>query len=184
MGPDWDQRYREGFYDGDVQAHQLLRRFWRLLPTGPVIDVASGTGRDIVYVAGKGHPGVGLERSAEGLKIARKNAEGTGVLLVRGEAGSLPFKRELAAGVLVFYFLDRGMTDQIYGLLKEGGILFYETFLERQNMVGRRRNPDYLLGDGELLGFFGVLETLFYEETVSLSEGKRRALAKFVGRKR
>jgi tellurite methyltransferase len=181
--PDWDQRYRDGFYDGAVEAHGLVQRLWHLFPPGPVLDIASGNGRDIIYVARKGRPGVGLERSAEALKIARKSATGTGLLLVRGEAGTLPFKKGLAAGVLVFYFLERGMIEEVGPLLKKGGILIYETFLERQNAVDGRRNPAHLLGDGELYRFFGDLETLFYEETVSSREGKRLALAKFVGRK-
>ena len=45
------------------------------------------------------------------------------------------------------------MADLI-GLLAPGGLLLYETFLKRQNIIDRPRNPDYLLDDGELLGLF------------------------------
>jgi tellurite methyltransferase len=181
--PDWDQRYREGFYDGADDAHQLLQQFWPLIRKGPVLDIACGNGRDIIYLAGKGHSCLGLDRSREALKIAGRGAQGKDILLVQGDAGALPFKKGLAAGVLVFYFLERGMAGRIPELLKKGGILVYETFLERQNAVDRRRNPEHLLADGELYGLFSSLEPLFYEETVTFSEGKTRAIARFVGRK-
>jgi len=43
---------------------------------------------------------------------------------------------------------------------------------------------DYLLHDGELIGYFRELDLLFYEEGVFLSGGRQQALARYVGRKR
>jgi hypothetical protein len=40
------------------------------------------------------------------------------------------------------------------------------------------------LDDGELIGYFKVLELLFYEEIIENASGKRRAMARAVGRKR
>jgi hypothetical protein len=73
---------------------------------------------------------------------------------------------------------------KIVDLLNSGGVLIYETFLKRQNAIDRHRNPNFLLEDGELLSYFKDLELLFYEETISDIEGKKKATAKFVGRKR
>ena len=75
------------------------------------------------------------------------------------------------------------MLEEIAGLLQSGGVLVYETFLKRQNEVDRRRNPDFLLEDGELFSYFKKFEILFYEETILDVEGKKRAIVKFVGRK-
>lgn len=74
--------------------------------------------------------------------------------------------------------------EDIVDLLNSGGVLIYETFLKRQNAIDRHRNPNFLLEDGELLFYFRNLELLFYEEAISDIEGKKRAMAKFVGRKR
>jgi tellurite methyltransferase len=186
VAPDWDKRYREGFYNGAKDVHGLLGRFWAAIPDGPVIDVAAGSGRDILFLAGKGFAVCGLDRSTEALRIAGERAaeRRDRVFLVCGDADALPFRMGVAAGVLVFYFLSRSAMGEIASLIRNGGIIVYETFLERQNLMDRQRNPDYLLGDGELLSYFRDLEVLFYEETVSISEGKKRAVARFVGRKR
>jgi tellurite methyltransferase len=183
---DWEKRYREGFYDGAVEPHELVKRFWEEIPKGPVIDLAMGNGRDAVFLAERGFWACGLERSREAARIAKQKASERGceLRIIIGDAGALPFRTQSAQGVMVFCFLLRHTMGDIAALLKKDGILMYETFLKRQNQIDRRRNPDHLLDDGELIGFFGDMEPLFYEETISFSGGKRRALARFVGRKR
>jgi hypothetical protein len=72
-------------------------------------------------------------------------------------------------------------------MVKKGGILIYETFLKRQNDIDlhrKGRSPEYLLEDAELVGFFRDFEILFYEEAISASPDRKKATAKFVGRKR
>ena len=166
---DWDKRYQEGFYYGPLQPHQLVSRFWSMAPAGsPVIDIAMGTGRDLFLFAEKGWLCCGLDRSREGIKTALQGASKRGLQLfpVFGDAYHLPFMGDLVS------------------LLRPGGILMYETFLQTQNSFDRPRNPDYLLHDGELIGYFTELDLLFYEEGTFLFEGKQRAVARYVGRKR
>ena len=183
---DWDKRYREGFYDGATEAHPLLQRFWHYIPGGKVIDIAMGRGRNTLFLARKGYMVFGLEKSSEALKMAREtiNEKRQDVSLILGDANSLPFKACSVSGVIVFYFLLRNIMEEVIGLLREGGVLIYETFLKRQNAIDRHRNPDFLLEDGELFSYFNDLKTLFYEETISDVLGKKRAIAKFVGRKK
>jgi SAM-dependent methyltransferase len=183
----WDKRYQEGFYYGPLQPHQLVSRFWSMAPAGsPVIDIAMGTGRDLFLFAEKGWFCCGLDRSREGIKTALQGASERGLQLfpVFGDAYHLPFKKGSAGAVLVFYFLVREIMGDLVSLLRPGGILMYETFLQTQNSFDRPRNPDYLLHDGELIGYFTELDLLFYEEGTFLFEGKKRAIARFVGRKR
>jgi hypothetical protein len=73
---------------------------------------------------------------------------------------------------------------EIADTLQSGGVLIYETFLKRQNSIDGQRNPEFLLDDGELISYFKGLDLLFYEETISDTEGRNKAIAKFVGRKR
>lgn len=184
---DWDKRYRSGFYDKNAEPHRLLQEFWRTIPGKTVIDIAAGTGRDAIFLASKGFCVCGLEKSVEAIDIARKNAESAGhcVSIIKGDAETLPFKKHSADGVIVFYFLERCIMRDISYILKKGGILIYETFLKRQNDIDtRKRDPRYLLSDGELISFFVDFELLFYEETISASADKKRAIARFIGRKR
>lgn len=186
MEVDWDKRYREGFYDGAHEVHELVEKFYPLMPRGKaVIDVAMGNGRDLLFLARKGLPAYGLERSEEAIKIARQAAvkERQQISAILGDAYHLPFKA--AAGcVLVFYFLAREIMAELTGILLPGGLLIYETFLKRQNAIDRPRDPRYLLDDGELIGYFRHLDLLSYEEGVFNVGGKRRALARYAGMKR
>jgi tellurite methyltransferase len=183
---DWNRRYKEGFYDGLAKPHDLLARFWPAIRGPRVIDVAMGNGRDLLFLAEKGFSGFGLEQSTEAIRIAAKASAGKekGLAMVRGDAALFPFKEGVADGALVFYFLIRSIMGDLAATLKRGGVLIYETFLKRQNEIDRWRNPEYLLEDGELLSWFRGFDLLFYEEGVSFDGGKRRATAKFVGRKR
>jgi SAM-dependent methyltransferase len=163
-----------------------LERFWHVIPAGPVLDIATGNGRNAVFLAGKGYSVCGIERSQEALYIARQAAatHGADTSLVLGDAVRLPFKDGSMSGVMVFYFLLRDRMDEMIALLTPGGILLYETLLKRQNIIDRHRNPDHLLDDGELISYFGAFDLLFYEETISEVTGKKRATARYVGRKR
>ncbi|HVN26018.1 MAG TPA: class I SAM-dependent methyltransferase [Syntrophorhabdales bacterium] len=184
---DWDKRYQEGFYSGPLQPHQLVRRFWSMVPEGrPVLDIAMGTGRDLFLFAEKGCFCCGLDRSWEGIRMALREAAERGVEIfpIYGDAYRLPFKKGSAGAVLVFDFLIREMMGDLPSLLSPGGILLYETFLKHQNNVDGPHNPDYLLHDGELIGYFRGLDLLFYEEGVYLFNGRKRAVARYVGRKR
>jgi SAM-dependent methyltransferase len=182
---DWDKRYREGFYNGATEPHSLLQRFWHTIPSGNVVDIAMGSGRNAIFLAAKGYAVCGLDRSSEALRIAKEGMaeRSQNISLILGDAGGLPFKAGSFSGIIVFYFLLRDIMEEITGLLRGGGVLVYETFLKRQNAVDRHRNPDFLLEDGELFSYFKKFETLYYEETILDVEGKKRATARFVGRK-
>jgi ubiquinone/menaquinone biosynthesis C-methylase UbiE len=185
MVVDWDRRYREGFYDGAVEPHETLTKFWQKIPGRYVADIAMGNGRDAMFLAEKGFFVTGLERSTEAISIAKKSMESGGACVwpVLGDAKHLPFRKNSLDGVVVFYFLIRDIMGELSALLKKDGILIYETFLKRQNDIDRQRNQEYLLDDGELIGYFDNFELLFYEETIESAGGKRRARARAVGRK-
>ncbi|MBP6941700.1 MAG: class I SAM-dependent methyltransferase [Syntrophorhabdaceae bacterium] len=184
--PDWDKRYREGFYDGAKGPHGLLKRFAPAAPPGIAVDIAMGNGRDAVFLAERGFAAYGLERSMEAIKQARQKASESGarIFAVYGDANNLPFRSESAGLVVVFYFLLRNIMEEITRILRKDGILVYETFLKRQNLIDRRRTDEYLLNDGELIGCFPGMEPLFYEETITGFKGKKKIVARYAGRKR
>lgn len=186
---DWDKRYRDGSYDKSREPHELLKRFWQIIPGKTVIDIASGRGRDVAFLAEKGFTVFGLEKSIEAIYVAKATEElkAQNAFIVRGDATAIPFKANNADCIMVFYFLLRSAIRDISSMVKKGGILIYETFLKRQNEIdlhNRKRSPEYLLEDGELITFFRDFELLFYEEAISINAGWKKATAKFVGRKR
>lgn len=183
---DWNRRYREGFYKGTLEPHALLRKFWTSISGKFVADIAMGSGRDALFLAGKGFLVTGLEGSVEAINIAKGTMfeRNTSLLPVLGDADHIPYRRRSLDCLLVFYFFKREIMKELELLLRKGGILMYETFLKRQNSLDRPRNPDYLLEDGELLGHFKELEILLYEEVIENKGGRKKAVARIVGRKR
>lgn len=183
---DRNKRYREGFYSGAIEPHFLLTKFWPIIPGRYVADIAMGNGRDATFLSEKGFFVTGLESSIEAINITKKTMvqKGFHVYSILGDARKLPYQKSTFDCILVFYFLEREILNEIRDLLKKGGIFIYETFLKRQNQIDRPRNLDYLLDDGELIGYFKGFEILFYEEIIENAGGKRRAIARAVGRKR
>lgn len=185
--PDWDNRYRERLCDRAVTPHQLLERFLYFLPQkGRVVDIAMGTGRDLLFLARRGFTVCGLDRSWEGVKLATDSFRRNDLDLeaIQADALNLPFRGGSFGTVMVFYFLERAIMGELMSLLEPGGVLVYETFLKRQNEIDRRRNPAFLLDENELPGHFADLEPLFHEEGVFTTDGKERAVARYIGRKR
>ena len=182
--PDWDDRYRKGFYDGADDPHDLLVEYHHLF-TGPTADIAMGSGRDALFLASKGIQVTGLERSWEGLKIARQAAvaRGLSIAMVQGDAAGMPFRKGSFRGVIVFYFLLREITRDIAGVLDRGGILMYETFLRAGGDVDHPRNPAFLLDEGELPALFPGFEPIHYHEGIREHKGRKRATAQLVARK-
>jgi tellurite methyltransferase len=182
----WNKRYREGFYNGEIEPHALLKKFWSIIPGRHAADIAMGSGRDALFLSEKGFFVTGLESSLEAINITKKTMAQKSLLMwpVLGKAEELPYAKNSFDCILVFYFLQREIMDEIRALLKKGGIFIYETFLKRQNAIDRPRNLDHLLDDGELIGYFKGLELLFYEEIIENTDGKKRAIARAVGRNR
>ncbi len=183
--PDWDERYRTGFYDGLGGPHDLVVTFAHLLEGKHVLDIAMGRGRDALYLASRGVKMTGLEFSSEAIRLAREEARLNALPLdiVRADAGSPPFRKGAFDGIIIFFFLLREIAPDITEMLKPGGILIYETFLKRQNEVDRPRNPAFLLDDGELLRLFPRLKPIHYEEGAHDRSGKTRVTAQLVARK-
>lgn len=183
--PDWDDRYRKGFYEGANDPHELLVRYHHLF-AGPTADIAMGSGRDALFLASKGVQVTGLERSWEGLRIARQAAaaRGLSIAMVQGDAAGMPFRKGSFRGVIVFYFLLREIAGDIAAVLDRGGILMYETFLRAGSDVDHPRNPAFLLDEGELPALFPRFDLIHYDEGIREHRGRKRATAQLVARKR
>ncbi len=183
---DWNRRYKEGFYSGAIEPHTLLKQFWPTIPGRRVADIAMGNGRDALFLSEKGFFVTGLEGSIEAIKISKETMALKNLFMwpVLGDAKALPYRKNSFDCVIIFYFLQREAIDETKALLKKGGIFIYETYLKRQNDIDRPRNPAHLLDDGELIGYFSGFELLFYEEIIENSGGKKRAVARAVGRKK
>ncbi len=81
---------------------------------GPILDIACGAGRHLVWLAGQAELAVGLDRSSELLWEAGSRLSGVSneVLLVQADMRRLPFEGEFTCVTLLFTSFGYFPTDQ------------------------------------------------------------------------
>ena len=152
-----------------------------ILPKGRVLDVATGRGRNAVYLAQQGFEVDGIDISREALDAAEALAVESGVsvtfrLMDLENDASLP--QEAYDVIICFNYLYRPLIPQLKRSLRPGGMLVYETYIVEQALFGRPRNPKHLLQHNELLEFFHDFRCLRYREGILENQ---KAIAGFIG---
>ena len=150
---------------GDEPASAWVCRWSHLAPTGgSVLDVACGRGRHARWFAGRGHPVVALDRSAEAIAALGLGAERCEALVADIETGPWPLAGRHFDAVVVTNYLWRPLLPTLLASLALGGVLIYETFAAGNETVGKPSRPDFLLQPGELLQLCQSLRTVAYED--------------------
>lgn len=148
-----------------------------LPPTGEALDVASGSGRNALWLAARGLNTLAIDRDARAVATIRRTAEDLRLPL-RAEVVDLEvdvvsgFSRTTEAPlpaaafdvVVVVHYLHRPLFPALRAALRPGGVLVYETFTRAQAQRGKPTNPAFLLEPGELSALVAPLEVLFERE--------------------
>jgi tellurite methyltransferase len=166
----------------------LLRDFQRLLKDpipGPVLDLASGEGKNALFFARKGFKVLCVDRSQDALRVARETAreQGTEIetLRVDLEEEGVDLPHDAYGAILVFRYLHRPLFPWIRKAIAPQGLLFYETFTLDQQRFGKPHRPAFLLRKGELLTCFEDWRLIHYFEGVK--QDPLRATAQLICRK-
>jgi SAM-dependent methyltransferase len=152
-------------------------RFLSLVPVGgPVLDVASGSGRHARMFLERGNDVVAIDHDLSGIadQLGHPRLEAIEVDLEDG--GPFPLAGRAFACVLVTNYLYRPIMPALVGAVMPGGVFIYETFAKGNERFGKPRNPDHLLEPGELLeAVSGKLRVLAYEDLI-VSEPRPAAI--------
>jgi tellurite methyltransferase len=171
----------------DLEPAELLRQFGGLFLglSGPVLDLAGGSGRNGLYLASLGAQVLLCDRDAQALARAQQQARDLGLQIstwqVDLEAGGDPLPAETYGGIIVFRYLHRPLFPSIRRALMPGGLLAYETYTLDQPRFGKPTNPDFLLRPGELRETFFGFEIIHAFE--GILENPTRAAAQIVCRR-
>jgi SAM-dependent methyltransferase len=146
----------------------FLEEVLPLLPRGRALDVASGSGRDAVYLALNGFEVEAWDHDPEALARARGLAARHGVTLTTVladlERRDPPLPAAAFDAVVCFRFLHRPLFADLERTLKPGGMLVVETYRRGQERFGRPKQRRFLLEPGELASAFPGLTVTRYEE--------------------
>jgi len=131
---------------------------------GRALDVACGRGRHALLLASTGLDVTAVDRDEQALALLQQQADRLGLpvhtRVVDLESGSPTLGDDGYDLVVVTRYLHRALMPQLLLSLAPGGILIYETFLERQAEHGHPKNPAFLLKPGELLELVQPLHVL------------------------
>lgn len=178
---EWDEKYRSEGDGAASEPAEIVRELLPLLPAGPALDVACGSGRHALFLAGRAQTVTAVDQSAAALEIleSRARAAGhpiarmhtwtgarrTGIHLWRADLEHVALPREAFALIVCVNYLQRSLFAQMERALRPEGVLLFETYTVAQlEFSGGTRNPEYLLELGELRRAFPSLRTVFYRE--------------------
>ncbi|HET9297881.1 MAG TPA: class I SAM-dependent methyltransferase [Candidatus Binatia bacterium] len=164
----WDRQH--GLSSGADQPSGFLRQVlesdaWHI-PHGLALDVATGKGRNAIFLAEMGFRVVGLDISTIALEEARRRAAEKSLEISWHVADLEQIELPAAAYNLIvnFNYLQRSLVPQIRRALKPEGHVIFETYLIDQQAIGHPKNPAYLLNHNELLDHFRSFRVLRYRE--------------------
>jgi tellurite methyltransferase len=180
---EWDARHRALAGSAAAQPADFVRELLPLLPAGPALDLACGTGRHTLLLAARQQHVTAVDGSAAALDVVEERARAAkqpvrrtsrlaavvtsqpGIDLVLADLESVTLPRNAFALTLCVHYLQRSLFPQIELALAPGGMLLFETFTRAQlEFEGGPKNPDYLLDPGELRVAFPRLRLVFYRE--------------------
>jgi SAM-dependent methyltransferase len=127
----------------------------------PVLDLATGAGRNALFFAARGHRVTAVDIDLSRLPAA-DNVERVEADLENGNPWPLA-GRSFGAATVTKY-LHRPLMPDLLNAIEPGGVLLYETFMDGNQRFGRPSRPEHLLKDGELLDLVhGKFSVIAYE---------------------
>ncbi len=135
---------------------------------GPVLDLACGSGRAVVWLAQRGYRTLGIDWQPEALDLGRMLAKSQGVQC-QFQLGDLRDPDQVPPGpwsvILNFRYLQRDLLATLPALLQPGGVALVRTFRHVARYEGHPHRK-HRLDAGELLKTFpaGLCEIIAHEE--------------------
>lgn len=176
-------------FPGPLEEGPSASRLWRPasfleevlpeIPRGRALDLACGTGRNAVYMALQGFEVDVVDILPDALEMARNLAARNGVQIrarQRDLRKAIPDWGDNYDLITCFLFLERKLFPYIRTVLRRGGALVFESFVETEGAMKKPRRSRLLLRSRELLQAFDGFQILRYEEGRPLRGGSTAAL--------
>lgn len=139
----WDARYGTADFVFGTEPNDFLRHIAGEIPSGPVLCLAEGEGRNAVFLAGRGHAVTAVDLSAAGLAKAQALAAARGVTLTTAVADLSTYAIAPGAwsGIVAIFMhlppaLRRDLLARVAAGLKPGGVFVMEAYAPAQLAFG------------------------------------------------
>ncbi len=170
----WDERYSQPGHAYGVEPNEFLRSHFSMLPTGRILSLCEGEGRNAVFLAQQGYDVLAVDASRVGIQNAAKLAQQKGVSLQTLVADVATFEimpNSWDGVVLIFAHLPSLVRAKIHRRvvqgLRPGGIMLLECYGPEQLKfnTGGPKDLDLLPSLEQLKHEFYGLEFLLANET-------------------
>jgi tellurite methyltransferase len=200
---DWDAKHRLAAETPLSEPASIVRELLPLLPAGPALDIACGTGRHALLLAARGQHVTAVDFSSVALDLLEVRARSIdiqahridrfpeprrhfhgGLELLRADLEHAQLPEHGYDLILCIQYLQRSLFAQMARALRPNGVLLIETFTRAQvEFAVGPRNLAYLLDTGELREAFPELCVVFYRE-LRAGQGIASLVAKKAGKHR
>ena len=165
----WNEKYSGDDFELPEEPIPELERRIDTLPEGRALDVATGAGRNAIYLAGHGYDVEAIDVSDEALERARRRAaeQGVDVEWIRADLTDPEFDIEADAYdvITVSFFAALELLPDIKEALAPGGVLVYEHHLRSSDPIEIGPSNDrHCYRSNDLLRACLDLTILHYEE--------------------
>ena len=172
----WDERFGRREFALGKEPNPFLKKQIHLLPRGRALDIATGEGRNAVFLAQHEFEVDAVDISEKGLRKAQQLARTKGVKIntLTVDLDQYQIEKERYDLIANFYFLRRRLIPRIKKGLKRGGRVIFETYiLEHRTLgTGGAKQAKYFLKPNELIRCFKNFRILFYREGIFSSRPK------------
>lgn len=174
----WNTRYTEN-NNTELSPATVLTTCKHLLPSsGKSLDLACGRGANAIYLAK-----IGMESHAWDISdvaidhltqlATQQNLKIHAEVIDVVSEPPIPESFDI---IVISRFLDRNLIPALKQAVRSQGLLLYQTFIQDKVSDAGPNNPDYRLGENELLNLFGDWTIRYYCDEGSIgnvSEGFR-----------
>lgn len=180
----WDRRYGEGAYTPRTHPSPFLVEWLPRIPIGRALDVATGTGRNALYLAEQGFEVTAVDVSAVAVDRGREEAAGRGLDIdwVVADLDSDPLPGDDYDLVTVFRYRNPRVWPRLAEALAPDGWVVVEHHLRTHRDAAGPSSEDFRLEPGELLRAFADLRVVHYSEAIEPADlgGDEYVLARIV----
>lgn len=178
MPRNWDEHYAQAA-NLDFTPVPLLVEVAEMLAPGRALDIASGPGRNALYLAGLSWNVVAVDASGTAIEILRERAAAARLSIETHhadlEAGAFAIEPDGYDLIYDFFYLQRDLFPQIREGVRPGGLFTAEIHLREDD---RHR---FVVDPGELRAEFAGWKILYYSEAARPDH--TRATARIIARR-
>lgn len=169
----WNQRYKDKLVCDQLPASVLELNKSLLVTKGEALDLACGLGGNAVFLAEQGYQVTALDYSDVALeKLALfANQKNLSIKTSLLDLETQSISSDKFDVVVVSYYLQRELFPELFRILKQGGLLFYQTFSVATETDSGPRNASFRLEKGELLSLCENYSLLYYREDQGCCSG-------------